>query len=318
MNEIEVVSQLKPWHLAQLPELLRTAARADGHEPLGEHKFLRLQHGDDRAAALLAYDGGRLAGYAHTLAFADGARTRVSAELVVHPEHRRRGIGRALLDAGMAHALGEGAHRIDVWAYNDSQTTARIAEGFGFRPSRRLLHLHRHIVEAPQAEEPAGVRVRAFRPGDDDADWVALNNRIFSGHPENGRWTVDDLRARMAQPWFEPADFLIVEVAGRPAGFCWLKVEDRDEVRVGEIYVIGTAPEHRGSGLGKYLLARGLARLSEREATLAAIYVDQSNSAAVSLYERANFHYHHVDVCYSRDLAAATREPVPERAEVAA
>ena len=312
MHHVEIVSQLEAQHLEQLPELIDAATRADGHEPLGEHKFLRLRRGDDLSSAVLAFEDDSLAGYAHTVTYGEGEGRRGSCEFVVHPGFRQRGLGRLLLSHAIMHANSQRARRLDLWAYNDSTASARIAAQFGFEPVRRLLHLHRHVREAPAAGAPQGApqgaSLRAFRPGEDDARWLELNNRIFSGHPENGCWTLEDLRARMAQPWFEPSDVLLLEAGGALAGFCWLKVEERaGEGRVGEIYVIGTAPEYQGRGHGRYLLASGLARLFERQADVAAVYVDESNTAAVALYETSGFHHHHIDVCYSRSLRANER-----------
>jgi mycothiol synthase len=305
MHHVEIVSQLEAQHMEQLPPLLDAATRADGHEPLGEHKFLRLQRGDDLAMAVLAFEDGRLAGYAHTVTYGEDDGRRTSCELVVDPALRRRGVGRMLLSHAMMTAHSKGARQLDLWAYNDTEASQRMAAQFGFTPARRLLHLHRHMRHAPRASSAPGATIRPVRPGVDDEAWLALNNRVFAGHPENGRWTLDDLRARMGQPWFRPDDVLMLDVDGAPAGFCWLKVEDRaPEGRVGEIYVIGTAPECQGRGLGRHLLLRGLARLHERGAAVAAIYVDQSNEAAVDLYTSSGFHYHHVDVCYTRVLRA--------------
>ncbi len=305
MHHIEVVSQLEGSHLAQLPALLEAATLADGHEPLGEHKFLRLKRGDDLGMAVLAYERDRLAGYGHTLTFGDSDARRVSCEFVVHPDLRGRGVGRLLLGQALELARRQEARRFDVWAYNDSPASAHIATRLGFAPARKLLHLHRHVSVAEEAQAPESVSLRVFVPGEDDAPWLRLNNRIFRGHPENGCWTIADLHARMAQPWFDPRDVLMVEIDGALAGFCWLKVEDRGtEGRVGEIYVIGTAPESRGLGLGRYLLARSLQHLRQRDVRLAAIYVDESNATAVSLYESSGFHHHHVDVMYTRPIAA--------------
>ncbi|MEX2245476.1 MAG: mycothiol synthase [Dehalococcoidia bacterium] len=306
MERIVTVSQLDPAHLEQLRELIEAATRADGHEPLGEHKFLHLQRGSDLGSAVLAFDGERLSGYAHTLTFGEDDERRASCEFVVHPDVRRKGIGSALLSRAIDVARVQDARSMDLWSYNDTAAGARIAAHFGFEPARRLLHLHRHVRSVIGAPAPEGASLRAFRPGRDEEAWLTLNNRIFAGHPENGRWTIEDLRARMAQPWFNPHDVLMLEADGRLAGFCWLKVGERPgEGRVGEIYVIGTAPEARGRGLGAYLLAQGLLRLYERKADVAAVYVDQSNVRAAELYRAAGFHHHHVDVCYTRRLGAA-------------
>lgn len=317
MHHIEVVTQLRGQHLDALPELIEASTHADGHEPLGEHKFLRVQHGGDLALAMLAYEDGRLAGYAHTLAYGSDDLRRVSCEFVVHPRERGRGVGKLLLERATEQARAQGARSMDVWAYNDSRASAHLAAQMGFEPKRRLLHLHRHLTAVAHVKAPAGASVRAFRQGDDDATWLALNNRIFAGHPEQSAWTLDDLQLRFAQPWFRPDDFLVLEIEGEMAGFCWLKVEERgSEGRVGEIYVVGTAPEHRGKGLGRFLVTAALAHLRERDVRVAAIYVDEANVAAVALYEESGFHYHHVDVCYSRDLTVEARIPTPR--EVAA
>src|SRR4051794_2525935 len=120
MHHIEIVSRLQATHLEQLPELLAAATRADAHEPIGEHKFLRLQRSNDLGVAMLAYEDQRLAGYAHTVSFDDADARRVSCEFVVAPEFRRRGVGRMLLSHAIMHALSQDAGRMDVWAYNDS------------------------------------------------------------------------------------------------------------------------------------------------------------------------------------------------------
>ncbi|HEY5625321.1 MAG TPA: mycothiol synthase, partial [Dehalococcoidia bacterium] len=285
MQNLEVISRLEGEHIDQLEDLTAAATEADGHEPFGEHKFLRLQHGSDVAIGVMAYEDKRLVGYGHTLTFESAGKRRVSCELTVHPQFRRKGIGRTLLSRIIEHARSEDAHRIDLWAYNDSAAGRAMARDFAFEETRRLLHMHRHPGPAPIPAPTEGASVRPFRPGADDELWLALNNRIFAGHPENGEWTMDDFQARLQQPWFKPEDLLMLEIDGEPAGFHWLKVEERPgEGRVGEVYVIGTAPEYHGRGLGRFLLSTGLTHLSKRDVDAVAVYVDQSNHRAVALY----------------------------------
>ncbi len=303
MQNVEVISRLEGEHIEELESLIVAAKATDGHEPFGEHKFLRLKRGADLAVGLMAYDDERLVGYAHTLTFDVAGERRVSCELTVHPQFRRKGIGRTLLSRIIEHARSQGAPRVELWAYNDSPASRAIASDFAFEETRRLLHMHRHPGPAPIPTPPEGASVRPFHPGADDEMWLALNNRIFAGHPENGEWTMDDFSARLSQPWFRPDDLLILEIDGDPAGFHWLKVEEREgEGRVGEVYVIGATPEYHGRGLGRFLLATGLTHLSERSVDAVAVYVDQSNERAVALYESFEFHHHHVDILYSLAL----------------
>ncbi len=310
MQNIEVISRLEGEHMHELESLIAAAKEADGHEPFGEHKFLRLEHGSDLAIGVMAYEHKQLVGYAHTLTFDSAGERRVSCELTVHPQFRRRGIGRTLLSRIIEHARSEGASKVDLWAYNNSPASRAIASDFAFEETRRLLHMHRHPGPAPIPTPPMGASVRPFRPGADDEMLLALNNRIFAGHPENGEWTMDDFSARLRQPWFKPEDLLILEINGKPAGFHWLKVEEREgEGRVGEVYVIGAAPEYHGRGLGRFLLATGLTHLSNRDVDAVALYVDQSNANAVALYESLEFHHHHVDVHYSLTLPPESDPP---------
>jgi|FLYL01.1.fsa_nt_gi mycothiol synthase len=309
MHHVQVITRLRDEQVEQLEELIAAAREEDGHEPLGEHKFLRLRQGDDLALAFLALDGSKLVGYAQTLTWRTDGDRRVSCEMVVHPRHRRQGVGAQLMAAVIERSRADGASRLDFWAYNDAPASRAVAHRFGLRVSRRLLHMHRHPEDPPIEPAPPGVLVRPFRPGEEEM-LLRLNNTIFAGHPENGAWTMADLAARMAQPWFQAEDLLILEAWGRPSGFCWLKVEERGEDGlVGEIYVIGTLPEYHGRGFGRYLLSQGLRRLAERGVDTVAVYTDMDNARAVTLYWSFGFHHHHVDVCYSLALAPGAQAP---------
>ena len=61
---------------------------------------------------------------------------------------------------------------------------------------------------------------------DDATAFLAVNNAAFEWHPEQGDMMVEDLESRQSERWYEPGGFLLHEVDGEVAGFCWTKVHD--------------------------------------------------------------------------------------------
>ncbi|MFC8615850.1 mycothiol synthase [Micromonospora purpureochromogenes] len=288
-DRVARADRLAPAEVAEALALARLAGDADGADPFDEHTLLRLRDPEAPAVHLTARaTDGTLTGYAHVDTSDPAAG--VGAELAVHPAYRRRGTGRALARGVLAAASGP----VRAWAHGDHPSAAALAVDLGFTRARVLWQLRRSLAAAlPAPRLPDGVVLRAFRPGADDEAWLALNTRAFAAHPEQGRWTPADLRARLAEPWFDPAGFLLAaeEASGRLLGFHWTKVHERaGSARIGEVYVLGVDPSAHGGGLGRALTTAGLAHLRDaRGLDRVMLYVDESNTSAVALYERIGF-----------------------------
>jgi mycothiol synthase len=221
-------------------------------------------------------------------------------EFVVDPEWRSYGYGEAALRGLVASA----PPLVSAWAHGDHPAAAALAARHGFVRTRTLLQLRMPLSSAPLDPVPrAGLSIDAFTPGRDESDWVEVNALAFADHPEQGKLTVDDVRAREREPWFSPEDFLLARDAdGALVGSVWLKVEDG----VGEVYAIGVHPAHSGAGIGRALMTAGLARLARSGVDTAALYVESDNEPALRLYRSLGFTDHTVDVQYRRSAAAAT------------
>ncbi|MFD7021284.1 mycothiol synthase [Promicromonospora sukumoe] len=309
-------------------DLAAAAEAHDGVAPLSEQPLLNLGTDAEWITHVVAHTtSGSTVGYVQI----DRSGETASAELVVHPEHRRNGRGRVLLrtaerDATLPSRSGEpGQHgkELRVWAHGDLEVAREFARASGLRPVRELLFLARPLAAdgaaAPTTEAPAGYRLRTFRPGADDAAWLRVNARAFATHPEQGRMSLDDLRARQAEPWFDPEGFflLVPDAAsgtatdGAPDGtatdpdpvaFQWTKTEpgQPDGARDGEIYALGVDPDHQGEGFGRLMTTVGLAHLAQTGATRAVLYVEGDNTPALATYERAGFTRAAVHVQYAR------------------
>jgi mycothiol synthase len=165
-----------------------------------------------------------------------------------------------------------------------------------------------HQLRRPLPADPpdADFVVRAFRVGDDEDAWLAVNNRAFSWHPEQGGWTREDLQDRFAQPWFDPAGFLLHEDGDRLLGFCWTKVHRQAEPPLGEIYVIAADPAAGRPGLGRPLTLAGLDHLHRVDGMpVGMLYVDGGNEAGLHLYAKLGFEVHHTDTSYTTEVAGS-------------
>ena len=281
---------------AAVTRLIARATEADGVSPVSEPVVLHLRHGDDHGVQhLLAWRGAALVGYGH-LDNTDSVAGS-SAEVVVDPDARVRGIGRAIVERFLDIEPG-----LRLWAHGRQAGSDELARSLGFQRVRVLLQMRRSLLAPlPRVHLPDGVVLRTFRPGTDDATWVALNARAFADLPDQGNLTESDLRMRMLEPWFEPQGFLVAERLGQMVGFHWTKVHassPRHE-HLGEVYAVAVDPEADVRGLGSALVVAGLAHLRTRELTQVLLYVDASNERAIGLYERLGFTIWDSDVQYS-------------------
>ncbi|MFB9721084.1 mycothiol synthase [Planobispora longispora] len=296
---VEHRGRLDQAEVAAVLGVVEAATEADGVRPLNEHVMLHLRYGgDERAGAVLLYAGDELAGYAHVDPTdpAEGP----SGELVVHPAHRRRGYGRRLLEAVLERTGG----RLRLWAHGGHPGAEALAASAGLAKVRSLWQMRRPL-EVPLDEYglPDGVRLRTFVPETDGEAWVALNARAFATHPEQGAWTLEDLKRREQESWFDPDGFFLAVRGDRLVGFHWTKVHgagDHAHGPIGEVYVVGVDPAEQGGGLGRSLTLAGLSHLRSRGLAQVMLYVDESNAAAVRLYERLGFTRWNTDVMFQK------------------
>ncbi|MDQ3811955.1 MAG: mycothiol synthase [Chloroflexota bacterium] len=300
--DMRVVRRLTPDLQRQVDQLADAAQAVDGVRAFGEHKWLRLVRGDDRCAAILAWQGRALVAAAHCDAYHTSAPDRpcrLTAELVVEPRWRGRGLGRALLAAIVGLAQEEVAQELQAWAYGSLPAARRLADAFALRPERRLLQ---YTLSPERLPLSADIPVSVFDPAREANAWLELHNRVFAGHPERGTWDMSDLQARLEQPWFDARDVLITrDGGGEILGFCWVKLPV-DPTAAGEIYIVGVAPHARGRGLGRSLTQAGLAHIRARGRPGATLYVEADNEPAIRLYEGLGFEQRFEHVLFARAL----------------
>ncbi len=287
----------------QVHGLVDAATAADKVAPVGEQVLRELAAQQTQHLLVTDDPGDTVVGYLNLTPAREGAPGM--AELVVHPDARRRGIGTTMARAALAKSVGQNR----FWAHGTLEPARAVAAALGLAAVRELMQMRRSLRGTPEPMVPDGVRIRTYAGPADDAELLRVNNAAFVNHPEQGGWTPAHLAERRAEPWFEPAGLFLAfdETTDRLLGFHWTKVH-LDRPGLGEVYVVGVDPSAQGRGLGQALTSLGVSWLTRRLADATdptvMLYVEADNVAAVHTYQRLGFAVHSVDTAYAEVTVA--------------
>ena len=114
------------------------------------------------------------------------------ANVATHPDYRRRGIGRALTEGAMNHALRKGATELWLHVREDNPTAIRIYEDLGFRErARRTTYYSKPGAPASSilgaaAASPNRPRIVVTQPR--ARDWPAQRAWLYRAHSRELAW----------------------------------------------------------------------------------------------------------------------------------
>ncbi|MCD0483083.1 GNAT family N-acetyltransferase [Streptacidiphilus sp. ASG 303] len=267
-------------HLVTTPE---TVAWQVGRAPAGQ--CFRL---------LVAECGGEVAGVAHTGLVADAAEPGQGfCNPAVHPAHRGRGAGTALLAAAEEYLRGRGAVRVHAWTVDDGVSPG-FAERRGYRRGRRSRALRLDLAGTPLPPVPPvpeGVRLCTA------ADLAADPRPLYAADVEASRDEPGDVAVGtiayedwLATTWDHPAlDRSLSTVAladGAVAAFTLAHTDRRGRYLSG---MTGTVRAHRGRGLARLVKADSLHRARVAGCTEALTGNDAGNAPMLAVNARFGY-----------------------------
>jgi len=278
----------------QVLSLIKAAQDFDNTPAIAEHVLLHLRHGGDKADShLVLQKDNQVIAYAHLDKTDQVAGP--SVELVIHPEHRRSGIGSQLLKQAI-EICGE---KMRLWSHGDLPEARVLAQSNNFIKVRTVIQMSKDLTEISPIN--CDYQIRSFLPDLDNQAWLTLNKQAFAHHPEQGNWSHSDLSIRLNEDWFDEKGFFVAEDKDQLIGFCWTKIhgghshshetesDHHDHEPIGEIYVMAVSEEYEGRSIGKALTITGLNYLKYQGLSSAMLYVDEENKKAVNLYKSLGF-----------------------------
>lgn len=273
--------------------------------------------------ALAAQLEGQIVAFARTRWF-DGEVARVHESLcVVHPEVRRRGIGRALARAierrvrEQAAVDGAGRRRLLATKVAKADLGAHpLLESEGFRP---VLHFDDTVLaDLDRLDEPAplpeGLVLMPVEPAHLRAIWDA-NIDAYRDAPGEDDWS-DEAFARFVEDDRTDARHWQVAWDGHRVAALVMTWIDEEENRVngyqrGWLWSVAVRPEWRGRGVARSLMLRSLAALRGAGMTSAGLDVIAENpTGAPQLYRSLGFAVTGTRIAYQKYLEASDDRPL--------
>jgi mycothiol synthase len=243
-----------------------------------------------------------------------GALTTRDNDLAVAPGSRRRGHGRALLDAAVARARRAGEPYVLLYVPGGGEpprdtAARRFAAATGMRYRATLTRMRRDgLGGLDEPMPPAGMVVRSLARDEDLVPYVAMVNAAFAEHPTYFHLDVETAARAHAAPDFDPGDVAIVAAADDPktlVAFCRTYAQEDDRGgHVGVIGHVGVLPAWRGQGLGRLLVRWALRRFASAGLERAELSVVAANESALRLYAAEGFRAVVAWPQWTKDVAA--------------
>jgi mycothiol synthase len=259
---------------------------------------------DLERASLAAFEGDVMVGYMKVRHKPSASEVhRVFLDGGVHPACRRRGIGTALVEAGVAaakvvHALHHPALRlvVDVHKAEHIAGVAELVRSQGFAPVRYFQRMERPLGDAPGvAGIPGGLRVEPWS-AENDEDFRLVRNEAFRDYWGAAPMPADSWKNKITNQTFKPeVSFLLRDVAnGTPAGILvtmhWAADTAATGVRDAHFMVIGTRREYRNRGVAGALIAHALRAAAGQGYDRASLNADSANAfGGFGVFEKAGF-----------------------------
>jgi mycothiol synthase len=289
-----------------LAELMTIANLADGIEEIPDEAILRSEYEhqagfDPTTDTLFAEIEGRLVGYGEVSRSVRAGRSVYSTSGTVHPEWRRRGLGRAILrhnelrlrEMATSHE-DPGGRVLNAWIDDDAGGARELLLSEGYKPVRYGFAMRRPDLDnLPQAPLSDGLEIRPVRQKDHRAIYDA-DEEAFRDHWEARQRTDEDFVAMYAGPYLDTSLWRVAwdgdEVAGSVMPAIWTTENELLGVRRAWLEHISVRRPWRRRGLARALIVSALDGLRDRDIEEAMLGVDGENpTGALGLYESLGF-----------------------------
>jgi ribosomal protein S18 acetylase RimI-like enzyme len=261
---------------AEIADIEQLARICDEHD----HARMRVNwdslanRSDATANDFLYYQDGKLVGALSLYLF---GRSVAEASGMVHPAYRRRGIFRALAEAGIGELGRRGVSQLLLFSDHASESGIAAMQALG----AKFEHAE-HKMELDELRMPTTFdeQLRVERARAEDAGEIArITGEAFGGSEEDGRNYV------LGNMDSDTHHYYLARLAGTPIGALTLITGGGEA----GIYGFAVLSAYRGRGYGRQILARSIEYALESKPDKVILEVAPENDRALGLYRSVGF-----------------------------
>lgn len=259
---------------AELADIEQLTDTCNSHENLHMRlSWLRTRPPANEPNDFLYYHAGVLIGYLNISSYGTKEKELIG---MVHPDHRRQGIFRALLTAATEECLRRGVQQIILICGHSSQSGLACVEAIG---AHHAFSEHEMVLGTFQQKRSADERLHIRRAGANDAEVLTSIMATDFSDLEEAQHYITDFLPRPDQP------FYLALLDQEPIG-CLRLDETADAVG---IYGFVVRPEYRGRGYGRQLLEAVIRTIQAKRQRPITLEVETNNTNAIGLYQSCGF-----------------------------
>ncbi len=227
--------------------------------------------------------------------------------LVVHPDHRGRGVATSILTAVIEDSRAKGYDLLHALTFSDNVEGEGLLRKLGFQRHDVLvyprfsttqpignssIYVSRDLTKPlPSVSVPEDMEIRAARPSDaEDVSKIHRANVWWNRESWSEEWNLKYVRGEMGHR------VLVAEADGRVIGA--MDYFDR-----GTIGIAGVLPEFRRRGIGSALFLRLLEVMRDKGISRAFADSGLTQREAISMYHRFEFDVERTQTLWSLSLS---------------
>ena len=230
--------------------------------------------------------------------------------VVVHPLHRRKGLGSRLLELTLKRAGEIGSKNILVYANEHNNASNLFLIDHDFQPvgSSGSLKLEAH-AEIPPAEFPEGFTLKKYSELNDPLILLRALDECYLGmwgHQHNNNRSEEERKSPRFLQYYDANDILLLfDEKDSIFGICSLKPQGKREGN-GELSDLldgpGIIQEHREQGYQRPLVLAGIEHLRKKGKRPITLEFWGDNETALNIYRSLGFEMVNRYVAYHKEL----------------